>query len=99
MTIGEVIHQLRKKARISQGELADSCKISQTYLSQIETNKREPHTKTLRLISEKLGIPLPVVFFLSLTPEDVSVEKREAFKMLYPSIKAFITEFFPLTSE
>lgn len=97
MTLGEVIVKLRKSAGLNQLELAESCGLSQTYLSHIENGKRQPHADSLNKISEALGVPMEVLYFLSLTDKSVPEHKREAFNMLLPSIKAFITEFFPKT--
>jgi hypothetical protein len=55
---------------------------------------KEPNISTLRNISEKLGLPLPILFFLSMDTDDIKPEKRTAYNHLAPSIKAMISEFF-----
>ena len=94
MDIGKVIKILRKKQNINQKELAAQCEISQAYLSQIEGNQKEPHLSTLKIIAEKLNIPLPILFFMSLEERDISEKKREAFTMINPAIKSMLNEFF-----
>ena len=93
MNIGKVIRDARKQKGQTQNEFALSCKITQTYLSQIENNSKEPNLSTLKMISEKLDIPLPILFFMSLNEEDISPEKREAFAIINPSLKSFMNEF------
>lgn len=97
MTIGEVIQSLRLKANMSQESLANVCNISQTYLSHIETNKREPHLKTLKVIAEKLAVPLGVLFFLTLDINDIPPEKRNIYNHLFQPIKNLVIELFPVT--
>lgn len=94
MQIGEAIKTLRKKKHLKQNELSEVCGISQTYLSQIENNKRQPTIDVLQIIGNQLGVPVPVILFLALSEQDVSDQKRELFKILNPSIEKFITEIF-----
>jgi XRE family transcriptional regulator, regulator of sulfur utilization len=97
MDLGITIKTIRQQKGIRQISLAEQCNITQTYLSQLENNVKEPNISTLRTISEKLGLPLPILFFLSLDTEDIKPEKRNAYSHLAPSIKAMIAEFFSNT--
>ena len=94
MNIGQVIKDSRISKGIKQGEFSTLCDISQTYLSLIENNQKEPNITTLKVISEKLGIPLPVLFFLSLDENDIPQRKQEIFKVLEPSIKGMIQQIY-----
>lgn len=94
MDLGVVIRNTRKQRGQTQTEFAANCGITQTYLSQIENNSKEPNLSTLKEISKNLDIPLPILFFLSLSKEDISPEKREAFEIINPSVKSLINEFF-----
>ena len=94
MDLGAAIKTIRQQKGIKQNSLAEKCDITQTYLSQIENNIKEPNISTLRNISEQLGLPLPILFFLSLNEKDISPEKHTAYNHLAPSIKAMISEFF-----
>lgn len=94
MNIGEVIKNIRKNQDKSQGQLATDCGITQTYLSQIESNQKEPSLRILNTISKNLKVPLPIIFFLSMDEKDVPVNKRKAFEIINPSIKSLINEFF-----
>ncbi len=94
MNLGNTIKNIRKKKGQTQKEFASLCGISQTYLSKIENNSKEPNLSTLKIISEKLEIPLPILFFLSMTETDIPENKREAFKIINPSIKSLVDEFF-----
>lgn len=94
MDLGTVIKKSRKQKGLTQIEFASSCGITQTYLSQIEGNLKEPNLSTLKSISDCLDLPLPVLFFLSMTEEDVQPDKRKAYGIISPSVKLFMNEFF-----
>jgi len=94
MNLGHTIKTIRKQRQYTQDEFASACSITQTYLSQIENNLREPNLSVLKTIAEKLSIPLPVLFFISLNEEDVQPDKREMFRKLDPLIKRIIDELF-----
>jgi len=94
MDLGITIKNIRKQKGLTQGEFASICGITQTYLSQIENNQREPNFSKLKSISIGLQIPLPVLFFLSMTVDDVQPQKRKAFQIVNPSVKSLLNEFF-----
>ena len=94
MNLGTTIKDIRKQRGQTQTEFASLCGITQTYLSQIENDNKEPNLSTLKDISRQLEMPLPILFFLSLNEEDIDPEKRKAFEIINPSVKSLINEFF-----
>jgi len=94
MNLGRTIKELRTQKGIRQQALAEDAGITQTYLSLIESNSKEPNLSTLRGISESLKTPLPILFFLSMDQDDIKPGKHEAFEMISPAIKSMIKEFF-----
>jgi len=94
MDIGNVIKSLRKTKGINQTDLADRIEITQSYLSLIEKNRKEPNLSTLKRISNSLEIPLPIIFFMSLEEQDIPERKKEAFNMIFPSVNSFIESLF-----
>ena len=96
MDLGIVIKNMRKQRKLTQSEFASLCGITQTYLSQIEGNHKEPNLSILKTISEKLNVPLPILFFQSLTEEDIQPHKRKAFEIISPSVKSLVNEFFSI---
>lgn len=94
MDLGNIIKNIRKQKGQTQVEFALSCGITQTYLSQIESNLKEPNLSTLKSISDCLNVPLPILFFLSMTEDDVPQNKRKAFQIVSPSINSLVNEFF-----
>jgi transcriptional regulator with XRE-family HTH domain len=93
MDIGNTIKELRKKKGLKQNELAEKVHLTQAYLSKIENNSKEPSLSSLKAIAESLEIPLPILLFRSMTSDDIEPEKREAFKILLPSIKGMVDSF------
>lgn len=96
MNIGTVIKKARKKADLNQKEFAAACDLSQAYLSQIETNQKEPNLATLKSIAEKLELPLPILLYFSLEAEDISESKREAFLSINNTVNSIFSDFFDL---
>ena len=94
MDLGQTIKSIRMQKGLKQNQFAELCEITQAYLSQIENNLKEPNLSTLKVISDKLETPLPILFFLSLDNNDVKPEKAEAFKMIAPSVKSLVNQFF-----
>lgn len=94
MNIGHVIKDFRKQKGIKQGEFAELCKVSQTYLSLIESNQKDPNLSLFKAIAEQLEIPLPILFFLSLDENDVPEQKRNIFKILEPSLKDLVAQIY-----
>lgn len=88
MDIGHVIQEIRKEKKIKQQFLAEKAELSQTYLSQIENNIKEPTLSTLQNIANALDIPLPILLILSMNENDIKPEKRAAYLQLEDSLKA-----------
>lgn len=94
MNIGSVIRDIRKKKKITQTQLAKLSQITQTYLSQIENNQKEPTIPTLKEIANNLSVPLPILLFLAIENEDIPEKKREAYDKISPSVKSLLNTFF-----
>ena len=94
MNIGNAIKDLRQQKGLKQTDFAAQCGLSQYYLSSIEKGRKEPTLSILKQIANALSIPMPVLVFFSLDQMDVDDNKKEAFKMLEPSIKGLINDIF-----
>lgn len=58
MTIGDNIKSLRIERNLTQEKFAKEIGISRSYLSDIENNRKNPSSKTLESLSEKLGVTM-----------------------------------------
>lgn len=95
MHLGEAIKDIRVKKKISQGSLAETLEISQSYLSQVERGRKKPSLELLEKISKKLEIP---VFYFMLNALDVDVDikegKRDSYRQIRPIINSMVEKFF-----
>lgn len=94
MKTGATIKKLRKERRITQIDFAKQCGISQTYLSQLENDERNPTVDVLERISNVLEIPYPVLSFLSITIDNVSEEKKEVYKRMEKVMFGLVEDVF-----
>lgn len=90
MKLGEIISSTRKSKGYKQGFIANKIGVTQTYLSQIEKDKKEPTLSLLKKIASSLEIPLPIMFFLALEEEDIPEKKREIFGEIFPQTQQVI---------
>lgn len=90
MKLGNIISSVRKEKGYKQGVLAKELGITQTYLSQIERDKKEPNLSLLKKIAASLGIPLPIIFFFALEADDLPEDKRGMFDQIFPKAKDLI---------
>ncbi len=90
MELGLTIKKLRKNKELKQRNLSEIMGVSQGYLSLIEKGNKEPSLKMLKKIAGALNVPVSILFWISLTEEDIDINKREIFKTLKPSIDALV---------
>lgn len=95
MKLGRSIKRLRvNKARQIQELFAQNIGITQTYLSQIENDQKEPSTEVLQKIANYFEIPLPILFWYGIEESDIKPEKAEYFKVLKPAVDSLLECFF-----
>jgi len=91
MDIGKSIRKIRREeCNMNQTEFSELIGISQTYLSQIENNKKTPNISVLERMAHEANVPLSIVFWFGISEADVCPEKREHFRFLKPSIDKMI---------
>ena len=71
MQIGDFIKYLRKGNGFSQDELASQVMRSQDWMSLVETNKIEPNTEDIKLISKALHEPILEILADGLLFQDI----------------------------
>jgi transcriptional regulator with XRE-family HTH domain len=95
MTLGNTFRKIRRDRNLMQEQVALDLGISQTYLSQIESNKKEPSLPMLRLICDYYKIPVPIIMWMSMEVSDVSKGKRKYWNSIKESVDNLISEFYP----
>lgn len=65
MNIGHAVKVCRTAKGLSLGDLAGRTELSTSYLSMIETGKREPTLSSVEKIAVAMGVPTPILLFLA----------------------------------
>ncbi len=60
--VGVNIQRLRRERELSQEELGARAKVHQTYLSQVESAKRNPSVDVLERIADALKVDITELF-------------------------------------
>lgn len=99
---GEILKELREKKGLTQVEFGELLGVKGTTISKYENNLKPPDGKTIRKISEKMGVscdfllgrePVGAVTFFQLTDEQIEIVKDlvELFREQNCSIKNKLT--------
>lgn len=73
MNLGKAISLCRNQRGFTQVELAARAKISASYLSLLEQNKRkDPSLSTIQKLAEALRVPFGILFFLAADQVELS---------------------------
>lgn len=94
MNIGKGIKTLLKRQGITQKQLAEKVSLSETSLSLIIKDKTQPRKETIENIAKCLGVKAEVLFLLSLEKEDIPLEKRRYYDLLWPNIENNLLNLF-----
>lgn len=94
MNLGQSIKTVRKNKGFKQKDFCTKVGITQSYLSSIENGKKKPSIEVLEKIANTVNIPIPVLFWFTVTENDVDKRKLEMFKLLKPSVDKLIADLF-----
>lgn len=61
MKIGDKVKKIRKEQNLTQKDLASLCNISFSFISDVETGRRNASIETLNLISKALNVPVSFI--------------------------------------
>ncbi len=75
----------RRKAGLTQTELAELAGTTQVTISEIETGNREPHASTLRKLARALGVEVADFFVEPVLPKVEASEAMERLRTLQPA--------------
>lgn len=84
--LGRRIKVLRNSLGFSQAQLADSAGMSQRYLSEVESGKRNVSITFLGVLAEKLSIPLS-----ELVQPDDALTRQDIMNKLCEKLEGFPT--------
>ena len=94
MELGQVIGRLIKQKKLTQAEVAERIGKSPTALSQIVKGVYKPNPDTLDKICAVLEIPQPILYFLTISEDDIPEDKVDLYKMLAPALRDFVYRIF-----
>ncbi len=60
---GARVRELRQEKNMLQGELADKVGIRESFVSNIETAKKEPCLEVIKMLADGLGVSLRKLFW------------------------------------
>lgn len=98
--LGKRIRELRKRAGLTQEQLAEQLGIDQKHMSRIELGKSYPSLDRLSKIAETVGAPLPSLFKFGHLHDEGDLHKQAAdmlqqigqkdLKKVYRILEAFL---------
>lgn len=90
MKLGDVIKKCRKLRGLTQSQVSISANMSESYLSLLEKNKREPSLTSLESIAQALKIPVSILVFLGSEQNNISELTEDQIDSLTSSIYKMI---------
>ncbi len=98
MKIGNVLKLVRVNKGLTQKEMAERLRVSQNYLSLIESNKKLPSSDLISEFAKSLKISKDALSFASSNvPEELSVDDMKEFQRLQKNILSLL--LFELNGE
>lgn len=71
MNIGHALKICRSAKKLSLEDLANATDFSRSYLSMIESGKREPTLSTIEKIAKSLAVPIPILLFMAAEKDEL----------------------------
>ena len=89
MKIGETIRIFRIANNCSVRWLSEKCGFSETLVSEVENNHKEPSLKTLKKFANSLNVPLSAIFEICELSEEANWDYQ---KTLLETLKIYISK-------
>lgn len=86
MDIGHALKITRSAKKLSLVEVAKRADLSQSYLSMVETGKRDPTLPTIEKIAGALEIPIPILLFLAADKNELTGIDEETARRLSAAV-------------
>ncbi|MDF1694237.1 MAG: helix-turn-helix domain-containing protein [Saprospiraceae bacterium] len=77
---------LRKKEKLSQGELADEFAVARTTMGDYERGKTEPNLEMLVKISTKFNVPIHDLILSDLSFDELEITRNDGLRVLAISV-------------
>jgi len=97
MNLGKALQRIRFEKGMNQIDVAKKAKITQTYLSQLETNKKkEPSKAVLQRLCKVYGVPQIVVLWYAVEEGDFQPKKKKIFYQFKPVLDSLVADLLRL---
>jgi transcriptional regulator with XRE-family HTH domain len=94
MNLGIAIQKSRK-GKYNQKEIARLTGVTNSYVSMIEHNHKEPSISWLSFFGLVVGVPVPVIFWMAITTEDIIQEDALTdYEVMKPLIDDYMKQCF-----
>lgn len=94
MNIGKALKETRIKADLRQKIVAEKTGITASYISQVESGKKNPSIEIIEKLCKLYKIPVAIIMWKAIDVKDVIPSKRETFSTLSPTINDMINRIF-----
>lgn len=91
MDFAKALRVSRAACGISQLELAKAAEVSPSYVSLIESGKREPTIASMRKLAKALEVPLDLIMLLAIDAADQSKANGQAISHVAQTLLAMLT--------
>ncbi|MCB0060450.1 MAG: helix-turn-helix transcriptional regulator [Gammaproteobacteria bacterium] len=82
MNIGHALKICRSAKNLSLESVATGAGFSRSYLSMIESGRREPTLSAMEKIAAALNVPLPIILFIAADSEEIEGLDSETIQRL-----------------
>lgn len=93
MNLGTAIQKART-GKYNQLEIARLTGVTNSYISMIEHNHKEPSLSWLNFYGLVVGVPVSVIFWMAITPEDISEDMVTDYEVMKPLIDDYMKQCF-----
>lgn len=95
MNIGKALIAIRKERGMTQKDVASQAGISNTYLSDIEKDKKSPDLNVINDICEALNVPISLLLFKAINEDTIQdSEKQRLVREIRPYFDAIARELY-----
>lgn len=95
MNIGKALVAIRRERSMTQKEVAIIAGISNTYLSDIEKDKKSPDLNVINAICQALNVPISLLLFKAINEDKIQdSEKQRLVREIRPYFDAIARELY-----
>ena len=93
INLGSTIRSYRANKKMTQVQLAKKLDIEPTYLSAIETGKKDPSFGLIKKISKVFKTPIEIILWRSIRPDrDMSPKDRKLLNLANKLINSYMCD-------